>query len=177
MYPTLYDAIKDIFGIEIPLFKIVMMFGFFVALGFLAANWAMTVELKRREKNGEISAFQKPIGAPNVVWEYVSNLLIGFLFGFKLVYMAFNFSEISGNPQAFLLSSDGSWLWGAVLALAFVAYKYYQLQNSPEIEAGATETFHPYMMMGNLTLIAAASGFAGAKLFHHLEKLAIKTLL
>jgi phosphatidylglycerol:prolipoprotein diacylglycerol transferase len=169
MYPTLYDAIKDIFGIEIPLFKIVMMFGFFVALGFLAANWAMTVELKRREKNGEISAFEKPITAPNVVWEYVSNLLIGFLFGFKLIYMAFNFSDISGNPQAFLLSSEGSWLWGAVFALAFVAYKYYQLQNTPEIAPGATETFHPYMMMGNITLIAAASGFAGAKLFHHLE--------
>ena len=67
MYPTLYDAILDIFGISIPAFKIVMMFGFWVAVAFLAANWVMTLELKRYEKEGKISARKLPKVAPNPV--------------------------------------------------------------------------------------------------------------
>ncbi|MBT8326494.1 MAG: prolipoprotein diacylglyceryl transferase [Bacteroidia bacterium] len=169
MYPTLYDAIKDIFGWDIPALKIVMMFGFFVALGFLAANWAMTSELKRREKNGEIKPFKRPVSPPNPTFEYIQSAILGFLFGFKLIYMFTNLGSVVDNPQEFLISFQGSWLWGIIATIAFVGYKYYQLKKLPQIEEGATELFHPYMMMGNLTLIAAVAGFAGAKLFHHLE--------
>ncbi|PCJ64106.1 MAG: diacylglyceryl transferase [Bacteroidetes bacterium] len=169
MYPTLYHAVLDIFGIEIGFFKIVMMFGFFVALGFLAANWVMTLELKRYEAEGKIKAFQKAIEKPNVIWEYFTSVLIGFVFGYKMVYLMLNFGEHSGNPQSFILSSEGSWLWGILLAVGFAGFKYYQLRNEPAFVEGQTRTFHPYEMMGNLTLIAAITGFAGAKLFHHLE--------
>jgi len=169
MYPTLYDAVLDIFGLSIPAFKIVMMFGFFVALAFLAANWAMTLEFKRYEEEGKISAFQKPVAKPNIPWEYLSSALVGFVFGFKILYLALNFSEHSGNPQAFLLSTQGSVLWGVLLSAGFVALKYFQLKKQPPFVEGQTTTFHPYMMMGNMTLIAAVTGFAGAKLFHHLE--------
>jgi phosphatidylglycerol:prolipoprotein diacylglycerol transferase len=169
MYPTLYDAILDIFGISIPAFKIVMMFGFWVAVAFLAANWVMTLELKRYEKEGKISARKLPKVAPNPVIEYITNGIIGFIFGFKLVYLAFNFSKHAGNPQGFLLSGEGSWLFGILLALSFIAYKFYELRNEKPIEDGEKYTVHPYMLMGNLTLVAAISGFAGAKLFHHLE--------
>lgn len=169
MYPTLYDAVLDIFGISIPAFKIVMMFGFFVALAFVAANCAMTQEVKRYEAEGKIKPFQKAIAKPNLAWEYISNVLIGFLVGFKLVYLVFNFSEISDNPQAFILSLEGSWLWGILGAIGFGAIKYFQLKKEPAFVEGKTYTFHPHMMMGNLTLVAAVTGFAGAKLFHHLE--------
>lgn len=169
MYPTLYDAILDIFGISIPAFKIVMMFGFWVAIAFLAANWVMTLEMKRYEKEGKISAAQRLKSAPNALVEYITSGFIGFLFGFKLVYLALNFGQHADNPQGFLLSSEGSLLFGVLLAAAFVAYKFYELKNATPILEGETYTFHPYMMMGNMTLLAAAVGFAGAKLFHHLE--------
>ncbi len=169
MYPTLYHAIKDIFGWDIPALKIVMMFGFFVALGFLAANWAMTSELKRREKNGEVKPFRKPVYPPNPTWEYIQSGILGFLFGFKLIYMFTNLNSVVDNPQEFLISFQGSWLFGILATIGFIGFKYYQLKKLPQIEEGATQLFHPYMMMGNLTLIAAAAGFAGAKLFHHLE--------
>jgi len=146
-----------------------MMFGFFVALGFLVASWVMTLELKRKEAKGEVKSFQKPVKAPNAAWEYISSLVVGFLFGFKLVHMALNFSSIADNPQAFLISGEGSWLWGLILAAAFVGYKYYFLKKQPPIKEGATFTYHPFMMMGNVVMIAAITGFAGAKLFHHLE--------
>ena len=169
MYPTLYDAVLDIFGISIPAFKIVMMFGFFVALAFLVASWVMTLEFKRYEKEGKVSAFQKAIDKPNIAWEYLSSALVGFIFGFKIVHLVLNFSQLSGNPQAFILSMEGSLLWGILLAVAFMALKYFQLKKEPPYVAGKTMIFHPYMMMGNLTMVAAISGFAGAKLFHHLE--------
>ena len=169
MYPTLYDAVLDIFGISIPAFKIVMMFGFFVALAFLVTSWVMTLEIKRKEADGTLKPFQKPVEKPNLLWEYISSVFVGFLFGFKLVYLVLNFSELSENPQAFLLSTEGSILWGILLAIGFVALKYYQLKKEPPFVEGLIYTFYPHMMMGNLTLVAAITGFAGAKLFHHLE--------
>lgn len=169
MYPTIYDAVLDLFGLSIPALKIVMTFGFFVAMAFLAAYQAMTLELKRKEKEGVIKPFMKEIKPVNPLTEYLSNGIIGFIVGWKVVYMIMNFAEVSGDPQSFLLSSKGSVLFGAIGALAFLGLKYYQLKNTPPIEEGAKEIFHPYQMMGNLTIIAAAAGFIGAKVFHHLE--------
>ncbi len=169
MYPTLYHAIKDIFGLDIPAFKIVMMFGFFVAIGFLAAIWAITSEFKRREALGQVAKIKQALKAPNPYTEYAISTIVGFLIGFKIVYMVFNFAEIADDPQGFLLSTKGSMLFGVAGILASVGYKYYQLKNTPEIEEGKMTEVHPYQIMGNITLIAAVAGFVGAKLFHHLE--------
>ena len=169
MYPTLYHAIKDLFGLEIEFLKIVMMFGFFVALAFLAANWVMTLELKRYEAEGKIKSFQRLVSKPNHVAEYISSGAIGFLLGYKVVNLLLNLSKYSSDPQSYIMSLEGSWLWGILVAVVFLGYKYYELKNAPEFVEGSKETFHPYMMMGNMTILAALAGFAGAKVFHHLE--------
>mgnify|MGYP000096888219 FL=1 len=52
MYPNLYYAVKDLFGIEINGLKLVNSFGFFVAIAFIAAAAVLTSELKRKEKEG-----------------------------------------------------------------------------------------------------------------------------
>ncbi len=54
MYPTLYDAVLDIFGISIPAFKILMMLVFFVALAFLVTSWVMTLAIQRQEAYGTL---------------------------------------------------------------------------------------------------------------------------
>lgn len=148
-----------------------MTFGFFVALAFMAAYQVMTWELKRKEANGEVKPFMKAIKPINPLSEYLSNGFIGFLIGWKVVYMAMHFSEVSSDPQSFLLSSEGSVLFGAIGALVFLALKYFQLKNTPPVQEGAEVKFHPYQMMGSLTVLAAAAGFLGAKVFHHLENL------
>ncbi|HNN32342.1 MAG TPA: diacylglyceryl transferase, partial [Chitinophagaceae bacterium] len=52
MYPNLYYFFKEVFGIEIEGFKIINSFGFFVAIAFIGAAWALTQELKRKQKQG-----------------------------------------------------------------------------------------------------------------------------
>ena len=42
MYPNLYYAFRDLFGIEITGLRFVNSFGFFVALAFLFAAWVLT---------------------------------------------------------------------------------------------------------------------------------------
>jgi len=169
MYPTLYHAVLDLFGISIPIFKIVMMFGFFVALAFLAGNWVLTKEMKRFESEGVLKSSEQLKRQPNMISEYITNGLVGFIIGYKLVYLGLNFSELSSNPQDFLISSQGSLLWGFILMLGFLGFRYLQFTKEIPVKRGETEEIFPHMMIGNLMMIAALSGFAGAKLFHHLE--------
>ena len=47
MYPNLYYAFRDLFGIEPwPALRFINTFGFFVALSFVAAHWAMSREMR-----------------------------------------------------------------------------------------------------------------------------------
>ena len=50
MYPNLYYAFKDLFGVDWGGLRFINSFGFFVALSFLAAAWVLTRELKRKER-------------------------------------------------------------------------------------------------------------------------------
>ena len=52
MYPNLYYAFKDIFGVEWNWLRIFNSFGFFVALAFIAAAIVLTKELRRKERQG-----------------------------------------------------------------------------------------------------------------------------
>ena len=52
MYPNLYYAIKDWFGIEVNALKIFYTFGIFMALAFICAAIFLSKELKRKEKQG-----------------------------------------------------------------------------------------------------------------------------
>jgi phosphatidylglycerol---prolipoprotein diacylglyceryl transferase len=171
MYATLYHAVKDLFGLEIPFLKVVMTFGFFVAMAFLAAHWVMTLELKRKEKEGILSKVSRTIAPQNPFSVYFSSAIMGFLIGWKILYLFLNFSELSDDPQGFLISSQGSVPLGILVAAVFIALKFFELKKKP-LEKEAKEVLvRPYEMMGNLTFIAAIAGFAGAKIFHHLENL------
>ena len=52
MYPNLYYLLKDLFGVEWRPMGFLNMFGLLVALAFLVAAWVLTLELKRKEKQG-----------------------------------------------------------------------------------------------------------------------------
>lgn len=175
MYPNFYYIFKDWFGVEIELLKIINSFGFFVALSFLLAAYVMQRELKRKFSLGLLGEGSKLTvlkGAPMPVSDYVTSGITGFLLGFKLLPLLIDFSVVQGDPQGYILSGEGSFLYGILFAAAFLGYNYYldKKQRLPE-PVNVSRTVDPSFFMGELTIAAFIGGIAGAKLFHILENL------
>ncbi len=172
MYPTISHIIYDLFGVNIPL--PIQTFGFWVAISFLAAAWVITLELKRKESEGFLSAVKvkEIIGKKLSAQEIISSVLVGFGIGFKGVEALFHYSDLVANPQDFILSTRGNLLGGLLIAGIALYLKWKENQKTilaipKEIE----KTVHPFELVGNITMIAAISGIIGAKIFHNLENL------
>lgn len=175
MYPNLYFLFEDLFGFSHPFLKLINSFGFFVALAFIAGSYTLSRELKRKEEEGLMSAEKRSFveGAPLPISEVIFSGFIGFIFGFKFVYLAINASTLFQGgilPQKHIFSLEGSWLWGLVLGAAFAGYRYWQGKKATLPEPiTKTVDFHKYEYTGNITMVAAFSGVIGAKLFHLFE--------
>lgn len=175
MYPNLYFALYDLFGLDIPALKLVNSFGLMVALAFLAASKTLSMELKRKEKEGILKG-QKitvTVGKPATPFDIASSALIGFIFGYKFVYLIVNASTLfdgNGLPQRHIFSGEGSLFWGILLAATFGAWRWYEGKKNalPKPET-KTLTKSVWQHTGNITLVAAVSGILGAKLFHLFE--------
>ncbi len=172
MYPTISHFIQDVFGVNIPL--PIQTYGFFVALAFILGGYILMLELKRKESLGYLSTFKKKItiGAPASTSEIVISTLVGFLVGFKLVHAAFNYIEFVDNPQTFILSANGSWWGGLLVAAASGGWAWYDKKRH-QLPKPKTEIInvHPYEQAGNLLLVTAVFGLLGTKIFHILENL------
>jgi phosphatidylglycerol:prolipoprotein diacylglycerol transferase len=171
MYPNLYFAFKDIFGIEISGLKLVNSFGFFVALAFIICAWVLTLELKRKQQEGLFQHTDETItiGAKASISELLLNFLLGFVFGYKIIG-AFTITDALNDPQAFILSSQGNWLIGILVGLVFGGLKWWE-KNKEKLAKPETRTIRiwPQDRVGDIVILAAAFGFLGAKIFHNLE--------
>ncbi len=173
MYPNLYYAFKDLFGLELPFLRFVNTFGFFVALAFLSAAWVLSSELARKSKAGlfQPTETEITIGEPASWSELLSNFLIGFLFGFKLLALFFLDEERTADPQAFLFSTDGSWLLGLTVAALF-AYLKWREKNQRKLDKPEKRIIRiwPQDRVGEITMLALIFGLLGAKIFSIFEE-------
>lgn len=150
----------------------IQSFGFFVAIAFLCGAYFLTKELKRKENQGLLGTTTNKvlIGQKATPLELLTSGIIGFLIGYKLLFIVFNFTAFTENTQGYLLSTKGNFIGGIILAIISVYLKYREKEKTKLPEPKwIEETIHPYQQVGNITLIAAFTGLLGAKIFHNLE--------
>lgn len=172
MYPTIYHALLDLTGLDLPGLKFLNSFGFFVALAFVFASWTLSLELKRRERSGLLQASTRKvtIGLPATPGELLWSALIGFILGWKGLYLLLNFQTATADPQSFLLSGQGNFLGGVGVAGILVWMKWREKEKTKLAEPRTEEVrMLPSEHAGNITMTAALWGLIGAKLFHWLE--------
>jgi phosphatidylglycerol---prolipoprotein diacylglyceryl transferase len=173
MYPNLYYAIKDILGVDPGGWaKFINSFGFFVAIGFVTAAVLLAREFKRKEKQGLLTYKEEKItvGKPASVTELILNFLLGFLMGYKIIGAFLSDGKAGEDPQAFILSAEGSWPAGIVLGLLFAGLKWWEKKKNRLAKPEERQVrIWPKDRVGDITIIAAISGFLGAKLFHNFE--------
>ncbi len=171
MYPNLYYAFKDIFGIDLQGLKLVNSFGFFVALSFIISAWVLTLELRRKQQQGLFVHTEEviTIGAKASLQELLLNFLLGFVFGYKIIG-AFTIADALNDPQAFILSGRGNLLIGILVGLIFAGLKLWE-KNKEKLDKPETRTVRiwPQDRVGDIVIFAAVFGFLGAKIFHNLE--------
>src|ERR1700745_2859972 len=104
MYPNLYFAFKDLFGVEWKALRFVNSFGFFVAISFILAAVFLTMELRRKSKQGLLfpTEMQVMVGKPASASELFLNFFLGFLLGYKILTLFIMASSATEDPQAFI---------------------------------------------------------------------------
>ncbi len=172
MYPNLYYAFKDLFGVEIAPLRFVNSFGFFVALAFLVAAAILTAELRRKSKAGLLHPTEDVItvGEPATAGELIINFILGFLLGYKILALFFLGPEASQDPQAFIFSGMGSWPLGIGLGLVFAGLKYWERKKQQLQKPEKRKVrIWPHDRVGEITVLALIFGLVGAKLFDIFE--------
>lgn|SRR5690348_9240702 len=172
MYPNLYYAINDWFGWKINALKIFYTFGIFVALAFIAAAYCLTLELKRKEKNGLLHPREEGIvvGKPATTFDFILNGLAGFIFGYKLIGVIAASHAQNIDIQEYIFSSQGSWI-GGILIAALLIYLKFRDKNKQKLATPEKRTIRvwPHDRVGDMVIYALIFGIIGAKIFDNLE--------
>lgn len=174
MYPTLYHVFLDLFGWELPALKLINSFGLFVALAFATAAATLRREMDRKQKLGVFtpSTLTVRTGGTTSAVEWATQGMIGFLIGWKFIYLVVNSKELfsSGLPQSHLFSLEGSLPLGMVFAGLMIGWKYWETRKTRQQPVKEEKIDLPASQhVGGIVAVAAIGGVAGAKLFHLLE--------
>ena len=172
MYPNLYYAFKDLFGVEWSFLRFVNSFGFFVALSFIISAMVLSLGLKRKGKEGLLHPTEElvVVGKPATLGELIMNFMLGFLLGYKILALFVMDSAVTEDPQAFIFSGLGSWPLGLLMGGLFTWLKYYEKnkQKLPKPETRKVRIW-PHDRVGEITVFALIFGLIGAKMFDIFE--------
>jgi len=128
-------------------------------------------ELKRRQALGEFTYVEKiiKVGQPATFPELLINFILGFFLGYKILGV-FIVNGALDDPQTFIFSRDGSWTAGLLLGGFFAGLKWWEKhKNKTASPEDRKIRIWPSDRVGDITILAAAAGFIGAKVFDNLE--------
>jgi phosphatidylglycerol:prolipoprotein diacylglycerol transferase len=172
MYPNLYYAFEDLFGISFSPLRFINSFGFFVAIAFIAAASLVTAELKRKSKAGLLQPTEDTItvGKPASITDLFLNFLLGFVLGYKVIALFFLDAAVTADPQAYIFSGAGSLPVGIITGLLLAGLKWREAQKS-KLEKPETRKVRiwPQDRVGEITMLALVFGLLGAKMFDIFE--------
>ena len=172
MYPNLYYAFRDLFGVDWPALRIINSFGFFVALAFILAAIVLTSELRRKSKQGLLqpTEVQVMVGKPASLTDILLNFLLGFFLGYKILALFIMEKSVTDDPQAFIFSERGNWPAGILLGLLFAGLKWWERKKQqlkkPELRK---IRIWPQDRVGEIIILGLVFGLLGAKLFDTFE--------
>lgn len=171
MYPNLYYAFKELFGIDLPALRIINSFGFFMAVSFFIAAVFLVKELKRKQAAGIFTYKEVTItaGQPANPFELLINFLLGFVLGYKILGI-FLTKDALNDPQAYIFSLHGHLPAGLLLGLFFAGLKWWEKKKAKLLKPEQRKIrIWPSDRIGDIVLIAAVSGFIGAKIFDNFQ--------
>jgi phosphatidylglycerol---prolipoprotein diacylglyceryl transferase len=178
LYADFAELFKALFGINIPVLSLLKTFGFLVALSFIAAGYTLYLELKRKYLIGQISdGYTKTITIDTRInpIQYLIQLLIGALIGYKVGGMFLNYAVAAPDPLSYIGSMQGSVMAAIIFGVGAVLIKYVEQRQDAAKYAGQQMPIikqvkmHHHYSVGDIALVAAVSGFVGAKLFNAFE--------
>ena len=169
MYPDLSYIFHAIFGTSVGNWtSIFKTFGLFLTFSFFVSAYFLYLELRRKEAEGIIApiSVRTVIGARATPLELLLNAGLGFVLGFKLLFIATHWADFRADASSVVLSAAGSWLGGLLGAIAYGTYQFW-LKKQAELPEPVVQvqTMHTYDRIGDITMVAAASGIFGAKIF------------
>lgn len=173
MYPDFEFFLEQIFNTDFPAWlSIFKMFGFMVAMGFIAAAWTITSELKRKEKQGLLHPTYTTItvGEPLKTSDLIVSIVLGFILGYKVGGIFSNIADAAPDPLEYMLSAKGNLIVGLLGAglLGYMKYSDKKKQELPKPEERKVATY-PHQRVFEIVFIAAVGGLVGAKVFNALE--------
>ena len=167
MYPNLYYAFKDLFGVEWPFLRFINSFGFFVAIAFIVCAIVLANELRRKSKQGffKPTEMQVTVGQPASALDLTLNFLLGFILGYKILALFILDSSATQDPQAFIFSTLGSWGAGLTMGVFFAGLKWYE-KNKQKLAKPEKRIVRiwPHDRVGEITMMALIFGLLGAKI-------------
>lgn len=172
MYPNLYYVFKDWFGVDWRFLQFINSFGFFVAISFILSAYLLSLELKRKSKEGIFHPVEETItiGKPASIFDLLINFILGFVLGYKIVGLFFLDKNLNVNPQEYIFSSQGNWWAGILIGLvfAFMKWREHEKQKLAKPETRTIRVW-PQDRVTEMTTIALVFGLIGAKLFDTFE--------
>ena len=175
MYPDLSYILHEIFGTPVDNWSsVVQTFGLFLTLAVTTSGFFLFLEFKRFEKEGIFKGqvLKETIGEGPKLSSIITNALIGFILGFKLLYIFMNFAEFKADAAGVVISTKGHLVGGLVLALLFGAWNWYESNKQKLIVPKVVDkVIMPHERVPDITIIAAISGIIGARLFSIFENM------